>query len=118
MNTEQLIQLLQTVNPSEQQSGIAKDMIGKVVLVRTYSAGVHYGKLTERAGDECVLEDARRIWSWSGAFTLSTIATKGVRSAKMPNKVEAILLTGVIEVIPMTSYAIKVLDETESHDNS
>ena len=35
-------------------------MIGKQVIVRTYSAGVHFGRLVERDGKEVVLNDARR----------------------------------------------------------
>lgn len=39
-------------------------MIGKEVIVRTYSAGVHFGTLESRNGKEVVLKDARRIWDW------------------------------------------------------
>ena len=56
-----------------QVSGGAKPcgQLGKYVVVRTYSAGVHIGVLRERAGKEVVLGDARRLWSWSGALTLN-----------------------------------------------
>lgn len=43
----------------------------KQVLVRTYSAGVHFGVLVKREGQEVHLKNARRLWSWSGAFSLS-----------------------------------------------
>ena len=55
-------------------------MIGKYAVIRTYSAGVHVGVLQSQSGKEVTLTDARRIWSWRGAFTLSEISQKGVSS--------------------------------------
>lgn len=50
---------------------------GTRVLIRTYSAGVHFGTLIERNGQEVHLKEARRLWSWQGALSLSEIAAKG-----------------------------------------
>ena len=47
------------------------------VLVRTYSAGVFAGTLETRKGQEVVLSNARRIWYWAGAATLSQLAVDG-----------------------------------------
>ena len=47
------------------------------VIVRTYSAGVHFGELVSREGKEVVLQNAKRIWSWKGANTLHEIAVRG-----------------------------------------
>ena len=41
---------------------MTNQVIGKVCMVRTYSAGVFFGTLKERNGKEVVLTDARRIW--------------------------------------------------------
>ena len=46
----------------------------KHVLVRTYSAGVHFGELVKREGQDIELRNARHIWAWKGANTLSDIA--------------------------------------------
>jgi len=74
------------------------------VLVRTYSAGVHIGTLKERNGKEVTLTNARRLWSWSGAFTLSAVATQGVDRAnsRISVAVPEILLTEAIEIIPVS----------------
>ena len=74
------------------------------VLVRTYSAGVHIGTLKERNGKEVTLTNARRLWSWSGAFTLSAVATQGVDRAnsRISVAVPEILLTEGIEIIPVS----------------
>jgi len=84
-------------------------MIGKVCMVRTYSAGVFAGVVKSRNGKEAVLTDARRIWYWEGAASLSQLATSGTskpQNCKFPSPVPEILLTEVIEIIPMTESAI------------
>lgn len=77
------------------------------VLVRTYSAGVHFGKLAKRDGLEVTLEDARRIWRWKGANTLSELAMQGADAdwTRISEPVPSILLTQAIEVIPVSPVA-------------
>lgn len=40
------------------------DYVGKKVIVRTLSAGVFYGVLLKKAGDEVILGSSRRLWQW------------------------------------------------------
>ena len=83
-------------------------MIGKYVVVRTYSAGVHAGILKSRDGKEVVLKDARRIWYWDGAASLSELAMHGTskpENCKFPCSVDMILLTEAIEIIPCADKA-------------
>jgi hypothetical protein len=83
--------------------------IGKVCMVRTYSAGVFAGKLVNLDGQVGVVKNARRIWYWSGAASLSQLATDGTSKpggCKFPAPVERVLLLQVIEVIPMTKEAV------------
>lgn len=85
-------------------------MIGKVCVVRTYSAGVFIGTVAERSGKEVLLKDARRLWYWDGAASLSQLANEGVtkpKTCKFPAPVAEILLTEAIEFIPATEAAIK-----------
>jgi len=81
------------------------------VIVRTYSAGVHYGYLVERNGKEVKLSKSRRIWSWEGAFTLSEIATSGVGKGSKLGVPVAIVLTEAIEIIDCTPTAAALLDD-------
>lgn len=37
---------------------------GKTVIIRTYSAGVWFGNLALKAGNEVILENARRMWKY------------------------------------------------------
>jgi hypothetical protein len=88
-------------------------MIGKICVVRTYSAGVFVGKLESLDGKAAVVSDATRIWRWSGAASLSQLAMEGVKNpsdCKFAIPVTSVLLTEAIEIIPMTDSAIKNID--------
>jgi hypothetical protein len=86
------------------------------VIVRTYSAGVHYGTLASRKGQEVVLKNARRLWYWNGAFTLSAVATEGVKQgSKISVAVPEITLLQAIEIIPVSVAAAKNLDAHLAH---
>jgi hypothetical protein len=85
--------------------------IGKKVIIRTFSAGVHYGTLAICQGKEVKLHDARRIWMWQGAFTLSELSLNGLSSgSKLSAVIPAVYLTEAIEIIPCSEKAISVLD--------
>ena len=89
--------------------------VGSIVLVRTYSAGVHFGILQSREGTEVVLTNARRLWSWGGACSLSQVAMDGVdlENSKISVTVPYITLTQAIELIPMSKQAGKMMMEAE-----
>ena len=83
---------------------------GDYVVVRTYSAGVFAGTLASRKGQEVVLKNARRLWYWQGAATLSQLAMEGVKNpdaCKFPCEVAEILLLQAIEVLSATQIAKK-----------
>ena len=84
-------------------------MLGKTCIVRTYSAGVFLGTVKERNGKEVLLTNARRIWYWDGAASLSQLANEGTskpENCKFPAPVAEVLLTEAIEFIPATEAAI------------
>ena len=84
-------------------------MIGKTCIVRTFSAGVFLGEVAERSGKEVLLKNARRLWYWDGAASLSQLANEGPskpKACKFPAPVAEVLLTEVIEIIPATEAAI------------
>jgi len=90
--------------------GASPEMSDDYVLVRTRDAGVFAGVLLERDGDEVKLKNARRIWYWAGAATLSQLAMEGTsapESCKFPRMVEEVILLGVIEIIPCALKAQK-----------
>lgn len=89
---------------------------GKEVIVRTWSAGVHFGTLVRQDGTEVVLHDARRLWHWRGAFSLSAVAVNGVGpDSKLACTVPQILLTEAIEIIPCTEASAAILRGLPTH---
>jgi len=87
-------------------------MLGKYVIVRTDSAGVHTGTLKSRDGKEVVLTNSRRIWYWDGAASLSQLSVDGVSKpeyCKFSVTVREITLTEAIEIIPCTERAEKII---------
>ena len=97
------------------QNAPAADLDGmRYCMVRTYSAGVFAGYIKERNGKEATLANARRIWYWDGAASLSQLATDGTskpENCKFPCEVAEVTLTEVIEIIPITEKAKKSISE-------
>ena len=87
------------------------DFIGRFCLVRTFSAGVHCGTLKESSGTAVVLTDARRVWRWRGANSLSELSQNGAAKewTRISEAVPLILLTQAVEVIPCSKGAEKDL---------
>lgn len=78
------------------------------VIVRTQSAGVFAGVLKSRKGSEAVVSNARRLWYWSGAASLSQLAVDGTinpSGCKFPVAVPEVTLLGVIEILPLSDKA-------------
>jgi hypothetical protein len=85
----------------------------RYVIVRTQSAGVFAGVLTSRKDSEAVLTDARRLWYWSGAASLSQLAVDGTSNpsgCKFPVAVPEVTLLGVIEILPLSDKAKSSID--------
>lgn len=77
-------------------------------IVRTYSAGVFAGYIESRNGQEVVMRNARRIWYWKGASSLSQLAMEGTsdpKGCKFPCEVDRVELLQVIEIIDCTDKA-------------
>lgn len=84
--------------------------VKKYVIVRTYSAGVFAGTLQKRTGKEVVMTNARRIWYWDGAASLSQLAMEGTKkpeNCKFPCEVNRVELMEAIEILDTTEAAEK-----------
>lgn len=90
-----------------------KNSKSKNVIVRTQSAGVFAGELVSRNGQEVVLKNARRLWYWSGAASLSQLAVDGTSNpsgCKFPIAVPEITLLQAIEILPLSDKARTSID--------
>lgn len=89
---------------------------GDYVIARTYSAGVFAGTLSKREGKEVTLTNARRLWYWEGAASLSQLAQSGTskpQNCKFPEAVKEVLLTEVIEMLKVTPVARNSIEGVE-----
>lgn len=87
-------------------------MIGRYCIIRSKNAGVFAGiveSVTETPqGKDVLIRNARRIWYWAGASSLSELAVKGTSEpskCKFPCVVSENLVSEVIEIIPTTDVA-------------
>jgi hypothetical protein len=85
-------------------------------IIRTNRAGVFFGTPTDfdSSTREMTITNCRRLWYWSGAASLSQLATEGVKcpnDCKFTVVVPEMIVMEVIEVIPCTHEAIKNIEE-------
>lgn len=91
-------------------------MDSKYYIIRADRAGVFAGNIKERNGSEVTLTNARRLWCWSGAATLSQMAMEGVKKpneCKFTMPVDEITILGVIEIIPCSATSEKSIKEVK-----
>lgn len=92
------------------------ELIGKTVLVRTDTAGVHFGTLVKGlvTNDHysIKLSNTKRIYSWAGACSLSQLALEGTenKETRISVKIPSNYLQA-IEIMEMTDYAISQFSE-------
>ena len=90
--------------------------IGKKVIIRGDRSGVEFGELVEQNGNEVTLKNARRLWYWAGAASLSQLAMEGTKSpqdCKFTVTVSSITILDAVEIIPCTDKAIKSIEEVD-----
>lgn len=82
-------------------------------IIRTDRAGVFYGEIKERNGNEATLTNVRKLWHWDGAAALEQLAIDGTskpKECKFTVTVDEIVVLGVIEILPCTDKAMKSID--------
>lgn len=79
-------------------------VVGKYCIARCYSAGVHAGTVESVDGENVILRDSRRLWSWKAndGVALSGVAQHGLQKGCKVDVVNPLIyLTGVCELIPV-----------------
>lgn len=87
-------------------------MKGKYVIVRADRAGVFFGKLEEREGNDVKMTEVRKLHYWNGAAAveeISMIGTKRPNDCRFTVTVPEMEVTGVCQVIPCTKEAIEII---------
>ena len=84
------------------------DKANGYVIIRAANAGCFAGELESYEGDSVILRNARRLWYWDGAASLSQLAVNGTTksaSCKFPVAVPRAQIFGVIEILETTEKA-------------
>ena len=104
------------------KSGLDGFAIGQEVIIRTYSAGVWFGRLKEKSGKEVILTEARRMWRWwaKESISLSGVALHSINQEKsrIAGAIDSVWLQA-IEIIPISGKAaesIRTVQETEQDE--
>ena len=91
-------------------------MNNQKVIIRATNAGVFFGTIKDRNGQEVTMTDCRRLWYWDGAASLSQLAIDGVskpENCKFTVTVPEMTIMEVIEIIPCTDKAIKSINSVK-----
>ena len=113
MKLGELLNLVNAINGTKSSEN-KED--GRYVIVRTYSAGVFAGNIQSRNGQEVVLTNARRLWKWSGAASLSQLCMEGVadpENCMFPCVVDRVELLQVIEILNCSDEAKKSIQDVK-----
>ena len=112
---KELAELLGMKNTAT-ESGLNGFAIGQEVIIRTYSAGVWFGRLKEKAGNEVILTEARRMWRWwaKESISLSGVALHGIKQEKsrIAGAIDSVWLQA-IEIIPISGSAAESIRYTQ-----
>lgn len=87
-------------------------MKNKYVIVRADRAGVFFGKLKEKNGQEVELTEVRKLHYWNGAAAVEEIAmigTKRPNDCRFTVTVPSMVIDGVCQIIPCTEESITAI---------
>ena len=91
-------------------------MIGKKVIIRTYSAGVWFGELVQKEKNEVILKNARRMFQWfcKESISLSAVAVYGINQdkSKICVPVDTVWLEA-IELLPCSEISIESIENAK-----
>ena len=86
---------------------------GQKYIVRSVEAGVFYGEITGKDGNEITMKNARCLWYWSGAASLNQLARDGVknpRDCKFTVAVDELVIMSACEILPCSEEAANCID--------
>ena len=81
-------------------------------IVRCDRAGVFFGKIKGRDGNDVTMTDVRKIWYWSGAAAVEQLAMDGPKNpteCKITVRVPEMTVMDPIQIIPCTPAAVETI---------
>ena len=98
-------------NTESKQPGL-NSMVGVKAIIRTYSAGVWYGEISQKSGKEVIVKNGRRMnyFKVIKGISLSSVANNGVhQDSRIAEAVDSVWLEAV-ELIPCRPAAITSIE--------
>lgn len=90
-----------------------KTQIGKKVIVRANGAGVFFGTLAAKEGNEVQLTDVKKLHYWDGACAVEQLAVDGTskpKECRFTVVVKEITILNVLQILPCTKKAIENIE--------
>lgn len=100
-----------------QESGL-NSFVGKKVIIRTYSAGVFFGEIVEKSGNEVILKNARRLYYWktnNDGISLSEVANSGLDDCSKVCQATSLHWLEAIEIIICSQESIKSIESKNDY---
>lgn len=99
---------------SGRDNGGLNAMVGCKCIVRTNNAGVWFGTVAQKSGNEVIITSARRMWQWKSggdSISLSGVANHGIveSGSRIAEAVASVWLEA-IELIPATDKAVDSIE--------
>ena len=94
-------------------------LLNKRIIARIERAGVFHGTLDYIDNDILRLKDARRIYYWNGALSVTDIAAKGITGGKVTIPVTTVefMSDNVVELNECSEDASKAIEEIKPWKN-
>ena len=86
------------------------------VIVRSNMAGVFFGILESKNGNEVELSKARKLYRWEGANTVEDLAVKGVskpENCKFTIVVSQMIISDVCQILPCSPTSVESLSKVK-----
>ena len=74
-------------------------------IIRGDHSGVFFGEIDARNGREVTIRNARRLWYWDGAASISQLAVEGTskpHNCKFTVTAPSITILDAVEILPCT----------------
>ena len=95
------------------------ELLGKKIIARIDSAGVFHGTLDHIDGEIIRLKNARRIYYWNGALSVTNIAAKGITGGKVTIPVSTVefMSNKIVELNECSEEASKSIETIKPWKN-
>ena len=95
------------------------ELIGKKIIARIERAGVFHGTLDYIDNEIIRLKDARRIYYWDGALSVTDMAAKGITGGKVTIPVTTVefMSDNIVELNECIKYASKSIETIKPWKN-